>query len=156
MKRIAVLLALVPFCASADTMQGTVVRIADGDTLTILDASKRERHVRVAQIDAPQRGQPFGTQSRQSLAGLCLRKPALVEWQERDKHKRYVGRVTCAGVDAGAEQVRRGMAWVSPRFTEAGSPLYELEAYARLRALGLWADSRAIPPWEWQASKAAR
>ena len=156
MKSIAVLLLWVPFCASADTIQGTVLRVADGDTLTILDAKKRERHVRVAQIDAPQRGQPFGTQSRQSLAGLCFRKPAIVEWHERDTHKRYIGQVACAGVDANAEQVRRGMAWVSPRSTEAGSPLYELEAYARLRALGLWADSRAIPPWEWRTSKAAR
>jgi endonuclease YncB( thermonuclease family) len=156
MKWIALLLFSIALRASADTLNGTVVRIADGDTLTILDTRKRERHVRLAQIDAPERGQGFGAQSRQSLAGLCFRKPAIVEWHERDTHKRYIGQVACAGVDANAEQVRRGMAWVSPRSTEAGSPLYELEAYARLRALGLWADSRAIPPWEWRTSKAAR
>jgi len=137
----------------AEALSGTVVGIADGDTLTILDARKRERRVRLAEIDAPERKQAFGTKSRHSLLALCFKKPAQVEWQARDRNNRYIGRVTCAGIDANAEQVRRGMAWVSPRFTKPGSPLYELEAYARIRGVGLWADARAIPPWEWRTRK---
>lgn len=139
----------------AETLSGTVVGIAAGDSLTILDARKRQHRVRLAEIDAPERKQAFGTQSRQSLAALCFKKAAQVEWQAKDQHQRPVGHVTCAGIDANAEQVRRGMAWVSPRFTKPGSPLYELEAYARIRGLGLWANPRAIPPWEWRAAKGA-
>jgi len=44
------------------------------------------------------------------------------------------------------------MAWVSPRQTGPGSALYELEAYARLRKVGLWADEKPIPPWEWRST----
>ena len=146
------LLFLVVSCpsAQAETLSGTVVDILDGDRLTIQDADKRKHRIRLAEIDAPQRKQAFGDKSRQSLSALCLKKTAQVAWQAKDKNNRYVGQVTCNGVDANAEQVRSGMAWVSPASTKPGSPLYELEAYARIRGLGLWADSDPVPPWEWK------
>ena len=153
---IAFLLFLASYGAAAETIEGKVVRIASGDTLTILDARKREHGVRLAEIDAPESKQAFGPQSRQSLSALCFKKTAQIEWREKDRNGRYMGQVTCAGVDANAEQVRRGFAWVSPRFTQPGSPLYEIEAYARFREIGLWADPQPIPPWEWRARKAPR
>jgi endonuclease YncB( thermonuclease family) len=153
---IAFLLLLVPYGAAAETIQGKVIRIANGDTLTILDARKREHTVRLAEIDAPESKQAFGAQSRQSLSALCFKKAAQIEWREKDRKGRYIGQVICAGVNANAEQVRRGFAWVSPRFTKPGSLLYETEAYARFREIGLWADPRSMPPWEWRAQKAAR
>ena len=150
---VALLGAFTP--AFADTITGNVVAIIDGDTLTILDAKKKRYRIRLAEIDAPERKQAFGTRSRQSLSALCFRKEAQVEWQNKEANNRYVGRIMCAGIDAAAEQVRRGMAWVSPRFTRPGSPLYELESYARLRRLGLWGTQQApVPPWEWRATQA--
>lgn len=140
--------------AQAETLSGTVVAVLDGDTLTIADAQKRRHRVRLAEVDAPEGKQPFGAKSGRSLYRLCFGKAAAVEWQTREKN-RYIGHVTCAGVDANAEQVRRGMAWVSPKFTRPGSPLYELEAYARLRGVGLWADPAAVPPWDWRSRKPA-
>jgi endonuclease YncB( thermonuclease family) len=153
-----VLLCLVLLCQSvqAETLSGTVTRVVDGDTLTVEDAQKRKHRIRLAEIDAPHRKQAFGAKSRESLSALCLKKPAKVEWQAKDKNDRYVGQVTCNGVDANAEQVRAGMAWVSPASTKPGSPLYELEAYARIRGLGLWADAEPVPPWEWDPSKSAK
>jgi endonuclease YncB( thermonuclease family) len=156
LRLIAFLLFLVPYGAAAETIQGKVIRIANGDTLTILDARKREHTVRLAEIDAPESNQVFGAQSRQSLSALCFKKTAQIEWREKDRNGRYIGQVICAGVNVNAEQVRRGFAWVSPRFTQPGSPLYEIEAYARFREIGLWADPRSMPPWEWRARKTAR
>ena len=129
------------------------MNVIDGDTLVVQDAAKKKHTVRLAEIDAPERKQAFGAQSRRSLAALCFKKGAEVKWQNKEGHNRYVGRIMCAGVDAAAEQVRRGMAWVSPRFTNPGSPLYELESYARLRGIGLWGSKQApVPPWEWRAA----
>jgi endonuclease YncB( thermonuclease family) len=71
----------------AEVIAGRVVKIADGDTLTILDAGNKQRQVRLSEIDAPEKGQAFGTQSKQSLSALCFSKPAQVEWQERDRNK---------------------------------------------------------------------
>jgi endonuclease YncB( thermonuclease family) len=132
----------------ADTLSGTVVTIIDGDTLVLADMAKKRHTVRLAEIDAPERKQPFWGEARRSLGELCYRKSATVEWSERDHHKRYIGYVTCEGKDANAEQFKRGMAWASPRATKPTSPLYELETYARLRRIGLWADENAVPPWE--------
>ena len=145
-----VCLAVLTPSVQAETLSGTVIGVVDGDTLTIQDAEKRKHRVRLAEIDAPQRKQAFGAKSRQSLSALCLKKPAQIEWKEKDAENRYVGQVTCNGVDANAEQVRSGMAWVSPASTRPGSPLYELEAYARIRGLGLWADPDPVAPWEWK------
>jgi endonuclease YncB( thermonuclease family) len=144
-----VLVLLLFQSAHAETLSGTVVAVIDGDTLTVADAAKRQHRVRLAGIDAPQAKQPFWLQSARSLARLCYRKPAKVEWKAKERGL-LVGEVTCDGVAANAEQVRRGMAWVSPRQTGPGSALYEIEAYARLQKVGLWADEKPIPPWEWR------
>ena len=150
-----VVLLLAPG-VEAETLSGTVISVVDGDTLTILDAQKRRYRVRLGQVDAPESNQAFGIQSARSLHGLCFRKTAKVEWQDKDRHDRHVGHVTCEGVDVNAEQVRRGMDWVSPRSTQPGSLLYELEAYARVRGIGLWSDPRPVPPWDWRPGKKTR
>jgi endonuclease YncB( thermonuclease family) len=156
MRVLFLLLWLVVPTALGETISGRVAAVADGDTLTIIDAAKGQYRIRLAEIDAPERKQAFGTQSRQSLAELCLKKEAKVETLGPDSNKRYIGRVTCEGVDASAEQVRRGMAWVSARQTGPASPLYELEAHARLRQIGLWADPQPVAPWEWRAVPRAK
>lgn len=150
MRGLLLLYWLVIPAAFAETISGRVTAVTDGDKLTILDAGDKKHRIRLADIDAPELKQAFGAQSRQSLAAVCLKKNAQVEAQGKDRDGRYIGRVTCDGVDANAEQVRRGMAWVSARRTGPVSPLYELEAHARLRQVGLWQDDKPVPPWEWR------
>ncbi|HEX2477564.1 MAG TPA: thermonuclease family protein [Lacipirellulaceae bacterium] len=70
------------------------------------------------EIDAPEHNQPFGKRSRQSLTDMCAKKRARVSWTERDRNGRTLGRVWCSGIDANAEQVRRGMAWVFDRYVK--------------------------------------
>jgi endonuclease YncB( thermonuclease family) len=131
---------------------GHVVKVSDGDTLTVL-VNKTQFRVRLDAIDAPESGQAFGKRSRQSLAQLCAAKDARVDDRGKDRYGRTIGRVTCAGLDANSEQVRRGMAWVFVRYAPKGSPLYGLESEARLAKRGLWADPRPVAPWEWRARK---
>jgi endonuclease YncB( thermonuclease family) len=131
---------------------GRVVKVADGDTLTVL-VNKTQIRVRLDGIDAPESKQAFGNRSRQSLAELCAGKSADVGERGKDRYGRTIGRVTCAGMDANTEQVRRGMAWVYARYVAVNSPMYELEAYARLRQIGLWADAHPVAPWEWRAER---
>lgn len=133
----------------AETISGTVITVIDGDTITVSDEARKRYRVRLAGVDAPAAKQAFGLESARSLAALCYRKAAKVEWKEK-KSSVHLGQVTCEDKDAGAEQVRRGLAWVSPQQLTAGSALPEMEAYARLRKIGLWADENPVPPWEWR------
>jgi endonuclease YncB( thermonuclease family) len=149
-----VLAALAPCLALAD-FAGRVVKVADGDSLTVL-VNKQRIRVRLDGIDAPEQGQPFGKRSRQSLSDMCAAKTAVVVDRGKDQYGRTIGRVSCAGADANSEQLQRGMAWVFTQYVPRGSPFYELEASARVRQLGLWADARPIAPWTWRAANARR
>ena len=126
-----------------------MVSIQDGDTLTVL-VSRKQIKVRLTEIDAPERKQPFGTRSRQSLAEMCAGKDARIAEQGKDRYGRTLGRVTCAGVDANAEQVRRGMAWVYDRYV-TDRALYAVQGDAKAARRGLWHDQNPVPPWEWRA-----
>ena len=126
----------------------TVVKIADGDTLTILD-QRQQIKVRLANIDAPERKQAFGTRSQQSLAALCFRKTVTVQVQTVDRYGRSVAVVTCDGVNANRAQVERGMAWVYTRYNKDPT-LPEVQARARDSKRGLWIDPAPMPPWEFR------
>jgi endonuclease YncB( thermonuclease family) len=152
MPAIAVFVALLlaPASAAAD-FTGRVVKVQSGDTMTVL-ANGRHVRVRLESIDAPELAQPFGKESRQSLTELCGGKSASVKETGKDRN-RTRGWVFCDSVDANSEQVRRGMAWVFAHSVPVGSPLYEQEAYARLRGIGLWSAPDPVAPWEWRAAR---
>jgi endonuclease YncB( thermonuclease family) len=141
-------LALVPLAARADLV-GRVVSVSDGDTLTILVETKQVK-VRLDAIDAPERGQPFGKRSQESLAELCVKRTARVVEKGLDRYGRTVGTIVCDGVEANSEQVRRGMAWVFERYAPRNSPLYGLQRDAQATRRGLWVDPRPVSPWAWR------
>jgi endonuclease YncB( thermonuclease family) len=118
---LAALLFVFAHSAYAESFEGPVVRVVDGDSLIVLRESERVR-VRLKEIDAPESRQPFGKRSRQSLADMCAKKRARVSWTEKDRNGRTLGRVWCGGIDANAEQVRRGMAWVFDRYVRGIAP----------------------------------
>jgi endonuclease YncB( thermonuclease family) len=135
--------------AAAETVTGRVVSVSDGDTLTLLTADRQRVKVRLAEIDAPEHDQPFGSRSKQSLSQLAFNRTATVEVRARDDYGRTVGVVFVAGQNLDAEQVRRGMAWVYRQYVTTRS-LSALEAEAKAARRGLWADSNPLPPWDWR------
>lgn len=140
---------------AAYALEGKVIGVADGDTLTLLDRYKAQHKVRLAQIDAPETAQPFGQRSKQTLSALCFGKYAHVREKSSDRYQRVVGTVICDGVDANREMVERGMAWVYVQYAPKSSPLYGVEEGARRRRVGLWVDPSPVPPWQWRQAKRA-
>lgn len=145
----ATLLMMASFAAHASEWTGTVVGISDGDTLTVLNSQKKQVKIRLTEIDAPESKQAFGTQSKQSLSELCFKKSVVVDDIGTDKYKRTLGRVKCAGVDANAEQVKRGFAWAFVQYLTDQS-IADMEESARSAGLGLWADENPTPPWDYR------
>jgi endonuclease YncB( thermonuclease family) len=73
----ALLLLLISVTSShsaTSILEGTVVKIDDGDTITVLDSKKVQYRVRIAGIDAPEKNQPFGNASGKGLGELVARK----------------------------------------------------------------------------------
>ena len=151
MRALLFLSVLVAASANAEEFSGAVVRVVDGDSL-IVEFHGQQVRVRLKEIDAPESTQLFGKASRESLTQICAKKTARVSWTQLDRNGRTLGRVWCDGIDANAEQVRRGMAWVFDRYV-TDQTLYPLQDAARRELLGLWSDIAAIPPWEWRQAK---
>lgn len=127
-----------------------MVHIQDGDTLTIL-VDRRQVKVRMTDIDAPELGQAYGRQARQALGEICAGKDAAIaNASGKDPYGRMLAKVRCAGVDANAEMVMQGLAWVFVRYAPKDSPLIAIEQNARLGKRGLWADDEPVPPWVWR------
>ena len=152
---LATLLLFVAGDLNASTLQGKVVHIADGDTITVLDANNTQHKIRLQGIDAPEKAQPFGQKSKQSLSQMVYNKQVTVEYQKKDKYGRTVGKVVFNGLDICLEQIKLGMAWhykqyESEQTKEDRETYAQAEHAARTQALGLWKDKNTVPPWEFR------
>lgn len=147
------LLLLMHFAgpALAAELRGEVVGVTDGDTLTLLTLDRQQVRVRLAQIDAPESGQPWGSRARQALAELVFRKPVVVVVVDTDRYGRTVGTVRVGRLDANAEMVRQGHAWVYQQYLRDRSLLAQ-EEEARQARRGLWSlpEAERVPPWAWR------
>ncbi len=82
-------------CRSSISRQASSLTlwIADGDTITVLDANKVQHKIRLSGIDAPEKKQPFGNRSKESLSALAFDKTVNVETSKRDRYGRQIGKV---------------------------------------------------------------
>jgi micrococcal nuclease len=142
-------LALISMLGLSTTLAAApVIAVGDGDTLTILRNNKEER-IRLSNIDAPEKKQPFGGRSKWSLSALCYGKDATLSNASKDRYGRTLALVQCDGVDVNREQVRRGMAWVYPKYNQDAT-LPAIESDAKQARRGLWANDDPTPPWRFR------
>ena len=132
----------------AEEFSAKVIAVLDGDTVLILRDNMPIK-VRLAEIDAPERVQAFGEESKQSLAELVLNKQVRVDSRAIDDYGRLVALITIDGLNVSYEQVQRGMAWVYSRFNKS-EVLLGLQNEAKKAKRGLWAQTDPIPPNKWR------
>lgn len=138
-----------------EILNGRVIGVLDGDTLSLLTEDATTVRIRLAQIDAPEKRQAFGQRSKQSLSDLAFDRQAEVQIDTLDRYGRLVGKVRVGGQDVNLLQIQRGMAWVYRRY--AKDPQYfEAEDKARKARVGLWADPEPTPPWIYRHPKRAK
>ena len=157
-KLFSLALLLFSFGLNAGTIQGKVVSVADGDTITVLDATNTQHKIRLQGIDAPEKAQPFGQKSKQSLSQMVQSKQVTVEYQKKDKYGRTLGKVLHNGIDVCLEQIKLGMAWHYKQYAsdqpKEDRALYDqTEQDARAKKAGLWIDKAPTPPWEFRRQK---
>jgi len=151
----------------ADEIMGTVLRVADGDTILVQTSDSRRRSIRIAGIDAPEAAQPFGRESREYLARLVSGAEVRAECPKAGRSGGLVCKVsarptdcaTCGlSVDVGLAQIAAGMAWWYRRYALEQVPevraRYESEEQtARSHKRGLWANAKPVPPWDWRRAR---
>ncbi len=147
----ALLLSLASLLAFAGTIHCRVVGVSDGDTLTCLTADRQQVRTRLAEVDAPESRQPYGSRAKQVLSALAFGKQVVLQVQDTDRYGRTVARVLAGGADVNAELVRQGAVWVYRQYNRDRS-LLVLEEQARTARRGLWAlpESERMTPWEWR------
>jgi len=125
-----------------------LINVIDGDTVIIRD-NTLTYHLRLLDIDAPERQQAFGIQSRRSLKQLCEHANIAVQLQGRDLYGRTLGHLYCNNTDASQSQIALGMAWFNTRYSKR-LELDALQHQAQQQGLGLWQDAEPMPPWQWR------
>lgn len=136
---------LFAFTAHAEEFAGRVVGVADGDTITVL-VGVEPRRVRLAGIDAPEKGQPFGQRAKQAVGRLVFGRTVKVVVRGQDRYGRTLGEVLLPdGASLNERLVEEGWAWHYIRYSK-DQRLAEREAAARRSRRGLWVDPRAVPP----------
>lgn len=142
----------------AEVISGKVIRVVDGDTITVLDAQMQQHKVRLAGIDAPERRQAFGHRAQEFLASLVASQQVDVETEKTDKYGRLVGKVLVHGRDINLAVVVAGLAWHYKTYESEQTPadrmLYaSAEQDARNQRKGLWVDPSPVAPWTWRSLK---
>jgi endonuclease YncB( thermonuclease family) len=161
--------------AFADTADVRVVEVSEGDVLVVEAGDGNRYPVRLAGVDAPERGQPFGEQASSRLRDWSLDRAARLEWEKVDRHGRAVGKLwvsspdmPCLGqpdcpknLDLGHALIAAGLAWHFKRYQaeqsdqDRASYAFD-EDEARRRGIGLWSDPAAVAPWDWREGKRSR
>lgn len=166
-RALPLLLALLAQSLCAAVLEGRVIHVADGDTLTVLDDRMLSHKIRLAGIDAPERGQPFGRKATEALTALAKNQLVTIDGGKTDRYQRRIGIVkvaaagcmTCKpGIDVGLALVVAGLAWHYRAYEREQSSTdreqyREAETGARSRQDGLWIDVAPTPPWDWRRAR---
>lgn len=134
---------------------GKVIKIADGDTVTVLTSDYKQVKVRLYGMDAPEKKQPYGSVSKKALSGLVAGKEVDVEDCGVDRYRRVVGIIHHDGINVNRAMVELGFAWVYPQYCKKSfcKDWYQLQKQAKTAQRGLWKDERSTPPWKWRKRK---
>ncbi|GAB6121146.1 thermonuclease family protein [Dysgonomonas termitidis] len=135
-----------------ESLTGKVVSVADGDTFTLLTDNNGRMKVRLYAIDAPERGQDFGTKSREFLNDLCYGKTVTIEKKDTDQYGRILGIAFVDGMNLNEEMVRNGLAWYYSHYVD-DPKLDALEQSARRQKLNIWSMKNPVHPHEFRKNK---
>jgi len=149
-------------CSALASEPVRVVRVLDGDTVDVLTQGQKTLRIRLANIDAPERGQPYGNVARQALATLIHGRTVTLDRTSVDHYGRTIGLIhvadpgckaaPCPAINVNARLVKQGYAWVYTQYNK-DAELPALEQAARAGRLGLWKDPAPVSPWSYRRAK---
>jgi endonuclease YncB( thermonuclease family) len=153
--------------AHAEILRGRVARVVDSDdAVYVLDVAKAQHTIRLAGIDAPERGQAFGRRAKERLVTLVAGQALRVEWHKKDRWGRLIATVWAASpecalaacpktLDRGLARLTLGVAWhyktyPSEQTAEDRERYAFAEEDAKARRAGRWQNTAPMQHWEWR------
>ncbi|MDR2283428.1 MAG: thermonuclease family protein [Sphingobacterium sp.] len=134
-------------------IEGRVVRVADGDTFTIVDKYKKKIRVRFFGIDCPEIGQDYAHAAKSFTSSRTLDKTVKVEVKSKDRYGRIVGVVWLdRNTDLNLLLLQAGLAWDYPSYSKSRE-YHKAEAEARARKVNIWSQKSPIAPWDYRKAK---
>jgi len=154
---LTLILVLIQPAANAQPghLEGRIVGVTDGDTVTLLDANNTRYKIRLAGIDAPESRMPYGQKAKAYLAELVFGKEVIASTRKLDRYGRTIATLVVEGKDANLAMLQAGLAWHYKQYAreqpEVEAIAYALaEVEAREKKLGLWQDVEPMAPWDWR------
>jgi endonuclease YncB( thermonuclease family) len=147
MKNMQLLLFIL--LASLTTSAQLVVHVYDGDTYRIIRDGKLQV-IRLANVDAPELKQYYGTTVRHAVSNLVLGKVVEVLPIKKDWYGRTIARVMVDGQRLDSLLIAKGWAWNYLPYSKYNSALSVYESQAKTAGLGMWKCMHNVPPWVWR------
>lgn len=143
-----ILLCILLPADAKESLKGNVVKIIDGDTLDVNIDSNIIR-IRLADIDTPERNQPWGLEAKKFLTTKILKKEVQILITNKDRYGRQIGIIFLENTNINELMVLKGHAWAYRKYLR-NKNLIRIENKARKASIGLWHKGDAIPPWDWR------
>lgn len=127
-----------------------VVAIKDGDTIVVLDDNNNQKTLRLAEVDCPETGQPFGKNAKQFTSLQVFGKSIKYYSTNSDRYGRTIAKVYYDNGKYLSEQIiKAGLGWWYYRYS-TNKNLGKLQDITQNKKLGLWSYSETVPPWEFR------
>jgi micrococcal nuclease len=134
-----------------EILLGYVVNVIDGDTVDLQINAALQR-IRLAEIDAPEKNQLWGSESREALEKKILDRSVRVVVTDVDRYGRNIGTIFFGKTSINQVMVLEGHAWVYRHYSN-DQELIDLEEMARTDKVGLWSRTNPMPPWQWRSQQ---
>ena len=140
-------------CSAQHMVEGKVIRIADGDSFTLLDATNKQLKIRLHGVDCPERGQDFYQVAKSFTSAHLFNKSIRVEVLDKDHYGRFIAKVWLNdSLSLNLALLQAGLAWHYTAYDKSAN-FAAAQEMARKQSLHIWSLSNTIAPWEFRKAK---
>jgi micrococcal nuclease len=150
-KSISIILFLVSLALAAEAwVKGVAQDVYDGDTFK-LNENGQIIKIRMFGIDAPEANQKHGKEAGDALRELIDGKEIRIRIENKDVYGRTVGEPWLGdSVNVSIWMLKNGHGWWYKTYSKKRTDFEAAEAEAKAKKLGLWAEEKPMPPWDFR------
>lgn len=135
---------------AGDGVNARCIDVKDGDTL-VAEINGARFEIDIKAVDAPELGQPFGDEAQNYLSSLVLDKDLHLDGVSGEVAQSLSAHVTQGDIDLARALLKEGLAWHDTLHGDVQESLVLEQLKARSAGLGLWSQTKPVPPWQWRS-----